>query len=99
MRISYHPGVQRDVNEVLAYYAEEGGEQLAEKFFEDLTHRLKEIEEHPQRFAFYLGKQPVRRARLRKFPHVILFRILQDRIRVMVVKHEKRHPGFGLGRR
>jgi toxin ParE1/3/4 len=37
---------------------------------------------------------------MKRFPYVILFRSVDDEvIRVTVVKHEKRHPAFGLGRR
>lgn len=36
MRLSYHPKVQRDVNEILDHYHEISGESLASQFFEDL---------------------------------------------------------------
>ena len=37
---------------------------------------------------------------MKRFPYMILFRIVgEDWIRVTVVKHEKRHPAFGLHRR
>jgi hypothetical protein len=42
----------------------------------------------------------VRRSLMKCFPYVILFRIVaDDTIRVTVVKHERRHPAFGLFRR
>lgn len=40
----------------------------------------------------------MRRASLRKFPYLILYKIRPDTIRVSVVKHEKRHPKYGLWR-
>lgn len=99
MKLSFHPGVQSDVNAILAYYDEQGGERLADRFYEDLTARFQDILEHPHRFPFYLGNQVKRRIRLHRFPYLILYRILSDRVRVTVVKHEKRHPNYGLGRR
>lgn len=42
----------------------------------------------------------VRRSLMKRFPYVILFRIVgDDTIRVTVVKHERRHPAFGIFRR
>lgn len=99
MRLSYHPATQRDVNEILDYYRTEGGDALADRFYADLMARLDDVASRPERFAPYLGHAVFRRARLRRFPHVIVFRILRDCIRVTVIKHEKRHPAFGMGRR
>jgi len=98
MKLSFHPGVQADVNAILAYYDEQGGERLADRFYEDLTARFRDILEHPQKFPFYLGNKLKRRARLHRFPYLILYRILPDRVRVTVVKHEKRHPNYGSAR-
>jgi plasmid stabilization system protein ParE len=98
MRLSYHPSVQKDVNEILEYYQQAGGEGLAERFYSELATHLKALSEHPERCPFYLGTPPFRRMRLRRFPHIIVFRILRDRLRITVIKHEKRHPAFGMRR-
>lgn len=98
MSLSLHPGVQRDVNGIMAYYRSEGGPRLADRFFEELKLRLDEIAAYPTRFPFYLGDPIMRRASLRKFPYLILYKIRPDTIRVSVVKHEKRHPKYGLWR-
>ena len=98
MNLTFHPAVERDVRGILTYYRREGGERLADRFLGELQARFAEIAEHPKRFPFYLGNRILGRATLRKFPHLILFRILPDSIRVSVVKHEKRHPNYGLWR-
>jgi len=42
----------------------------------------------------------IRRALMKRFPYVILFRVIADDcVRITVVKHEKRHPAFGIARR
>ena len=42
----------------------------------------------------------IRRALLKRFPFVIYFRFLEnDIIRVLLVKHQRRHPSFGMKRR
>lgn len=98
MNLSLHPSVERDVRGILAYYRREGGERLADRFFDALKARLEDIAAHPTQFPFYLSNGILRRATLRKFPYLVLFRILSDSVRVSVVKHEKRHPNYGLGR-
>jgi toxin ParE1/3/4 len=46
-----------------------------------------------------VAAQDVRRALMRRFPYVIHFRIVrEDTVRITVVKHTKRHPGYGRGR-
>lgn len=40
-----------------------------------------------------------RRALMKRFPYVIYFKALEDDvIRITVLKHEKRHPAYGMGR-
>lgn len=98
MKLSYHPAVQRDVNGILSYYRSESGESLADRFFDALSICLDEIARHPERFPPYLGHHRFRRAKLGTFPHIVVFRILYDKVRVTVIKHEKRHPSFGMSR-
>ncbi len=98
MRLSYHPLVQRDVNEILDHYREVSGEALAGRFFDELQACLTELLRRPTAFPFYLGHPRVRRVKLHDFPYLIVYRILSDRVRVNVIKHEKRHPRYGMGR-
>jgi len=52
----------------------------------------------PERWMIVV--RDIRRVLMRRFPYVIYFRILNDNaIRITVVKHEKRHPAYGLNRR
>jgi len=42
----------------------------------------------------------LRRAVMQRFPYVVYFRQAQaDRIRITVVKHQRRHPAYGRDRR
>ena len=36
---------------------------------------------------------------MKKFPYHILFEELEDRLRVQVVRHNSRNPGFGMRRK
>ncbi|MBI5766851.1 MAG: hypothetical protein HZA93_03600 [Verrucomicrobia bacterium] len=55
------------------------------------------IAANPTRFGFF--KDDLRRARLRTFRHHFLFRIVEAEVRVLVLRHNRRHPEFGLTRR
>jgi toxin ParE1/3/4 len=44
-------------------------------------------------------RNDIRRALMKRFPYQIHFRILPgEAIRITVVKHEKRHPAYGMNR-
>lgn len=98
MNLIFHPAVERDIKAIQSYYCKEGGEPLVDRFSAELKARFIEISEHPTRFPFYLSNRILRRATLHKFPYLILFRILPECVRASVVKHEKRHPNYGLWR-
>ena len=98
MNLRFHPGVQQDINEVLSYYAERSL-TAADRFWDDLQVRFREIGEQPERFAYIHRPRGLRRARLRRFPHLIIYYQDAAGVKVTCVKHEKRHPAFGLGRR
>ena len=97
--LTFHPLVQRDLNEILAYYEVEASAEVAARFEAELRSALASIQEHPRQFSFYLKQRCYRRCSLPTFPHLILFRENSESIRVMVLKHVKRAPSFGLRRR
>ena len=98
MNLEFHPGVQRDVNDVLAYYECEASRALADRFFVALNKQLAEIAEHPERFSPYPPNPKFLRAFVPSFPHIILFRMKRERPRIIVIKHQKQHPRRGLTR-
>jgi hypothetical protein len=46
-----------------------------------------------------LASEFLRRVNLNRFPYHFLYRIAGDHIRVLVVRHHRRHPNVGLSRR
>ncbi|MBL9156560.1 MAG: type II toxin-antitoxin system RelE/ParE family toxin [Verrucomicrobiales bacterium] len=99
MNLEFHPAVQRDVNEIMAYYMREASAALADRFYTDLLIQLARIAEHPEQFSPYPPSPRHQRAFLPGFPHVILFRMNQGLPRILVIKHQKQHPRRGLTRR
>jgi plasmid stabilization system protein ParE len=98
MSLRFHPAVQRDLNEVLDYYAEHSP-TAADRFWHALHERLAEIAGNPERFGFVDPTRGLRGVRVRKFPYLIVFYQTRDGVKVTCVKHEKRHPLRGMQRR
>ena len=96
MKVVYHPLVPRDVRRAVAYYAGVS-ETLASDFWQELLRRIEAASEHPTRFHF--DASGLRRCNLKRFPYHFLFYEKPDHIRVTVVRHHKRHPSYGTGRR
>lgn len=63
---------------------------LGDEFVESLDHLLCRIQESPALFA--VGFRGVRRARNRRFPYIIYYQVLDDRIEVIAVLHASRDP-------
>ena len=83
-RLSFHPLVQKDFNEIIDYYHDEAGPHVADRFETEFRTAIDEIKAHPRRFPFYLSQRRYRRHSLRNFPHLILYLESPDSIRIMV---------------
>ena len=97
MSIEYHPSLYAELEEVRDYY-ESQAIGLGGDFVDEFERQVLKRAAMPDRWMIVRGD--LRRSLMRRFPYVILFRCLQDdAIRVTVVKHEKRHPSFGMRRK
>ncbi len=94
--IEYHPSVMAELEEVRDYY-EKKSEGLGLAFVNELEQQLLKVAAMPTRWMIVQGD--LRRSLMKRFPYVIFFREIDGGgIRVTVVKHEKKHPAFGLRR-
>jgi plasmid stabilization system protein ParE len=96
MEVKYHPLVRRDVLEAARKYYDISP-RLAEEFNMELKATIAKAAERPLRF--HLADRDFRRANLKRFPYHFLYDVQPALIRVMIVRHHKRHPDFGLDRR
>jgi toxin ParE1/3/4 len=97
MRIEYHPSLHAELEEVRDYY-ESQSLGLGQDFVDEFERQVLKIAAMPERWM--IVRRDLRRSLMKRFPYVIFFRIIEDDgIRVTVVKHEKRHPSFGLRRK
>ncbi len=96
MKVVYHPRVRKDVAQAQRYY-DRISTQLGDDFWQELMALVDRAAKTPLRYHIY--SEPLRRANLKRFPYHVLFRTVSDGIRVTVLRHNKRHPKFGLDRR
>lgn len=93
-----HRRVVLDINEAELFYREEGGPQVADRFLDTLFRAFQEAAENPAR-AHYDVLSRCRRVNLKDFPYHFLYENYTNYIHIFVVRHDKRHPGFGLRRK
>ena len=96
MRLVLHRRVCSDVDEIMDYYARAEHPELAEDFYRELRGFLLDAARRPDRYHFFKGD--LRRVNLRRFPYHFLYRVVGGCVRVLVVRHHRRHPSYGLER-
>jgi hypothetical protein len=97
MNLIYHRSVQRDVSVVIAYYDQAGGAGLGDAFLAELLSQVQIARAQPTTFHSFQGE--LRRGDLSRFLYHFLFRCTGNTVRVLVVRHNRRHPDFGIRRR
>ena len=97
MRLVLHPKVYSDIDEIMAYYEGIATPELADDFYAELRHYMKQAAERPESFS--IRERDIRRVNLQRFPYHFLFRIAGDVVRILVVRHHSRRPTVGIRRR
>jgi plasmid stabilization system protein ParE len=98
MRLEFHPQISADISEIIRYYEQVVGPQLANEFYSELRNAFRKAGESP--LSFNIRERELRRVNLERFPYHFLFRIVADeKVRILVVRHHRRDPRVGIGRR
>ena len=97
MRVILHPKIHSDVDAIMEYYERVASRELADDFYAELREFIVQAAERPESFS--VRERDLRRANLHRFPYPFLFRIVGDALRILVVRHHRRHPSFGVHRR
>lgn len=97
MRLIHHPSSRFDVLEIVEFYRDTADATLAADFYAELLETFDKIAERPRSFQTYVGD--TRRANLNRFPHHVVFEIIDDTtIAIILVRHDHRDPENGLDR-
>jgi plasmid stabilization system protein ParE len=97
MRLEFHRLVASDISQIMSYYEDVAGQQLADEFYAELRFFFQKAAASPETFS--IRERDLRRVNLDRFPFHFLFRIVDDHIRILVVRHHGRRPSLGLHRR
>ncbi|NNE93680.1 MAG: type II toxin-antitoxin system RelE/ParE family toxin [Verrucomicrobiales bacterium] len=95
--VIFHRLVQRDMTSIQRYYRDEASDEVADRFYFAFLDLVEKALERPQRF--HPLHSDLRRANISGFPYHFLYRETSFGIRVLVLRHDKRHPSFGLSRK
>ncbi len=97
MRVEYHPAVEAELAEIRNYY-ETKSPGLGAGFIDEFERQVLAVAAAPEKWRVVTGQ--IRRCLMRRFPYVIYFRcVAGQRLRITVVKHQRRHPDLGRQRR
>lgn len=97
MRLEFHRQIASDISRIMDYYDDVNGQQLADEFYNELQGFFLKAAASPE--AYDIWARDLRRVNLDRFPYHFLFRIVRERVRVLVVRHHRRRPSLGLYRR
>src|SRR4051794_20478501 len=97
MRLILHPKLSSDIDKIMGYYEQAATPELADEFYAELRHFIDEAAKSPESFS--IRERDIRRVNLRRFPYHFLYRIVGDTVRILVVRHHRRHPAVGSRRR
>jgi toxin ParE1/3/4 len=87
---------QADIRKAAHFYQRQSP-HLGTKFTAEVEHTFSRVAENPE-----IGspmRQGARKLLVRRFPYFVMYRVLPDRVLVLAVGHQRRHPDFGLDRR
>ena len=97
MRLERHPLAHSDISRIVDYYKRAGGTDLADDFYSELRSFFDKAANSPEGYA--IKERDIRRVNLERFPFHFLYRIVDDRVRILVVRHHRRRPSLGMHRR
>jgi|SRR5882762_4174094 len=97
MRAEYHPLTTSDLNNAVMYYNRQNS-GLGDELGSEIYASIERVLAAPSQFS--IVSKGIRRCLVHRFPYAILFRVVnEDTLRVLVIRHHRRHPSFGLRRR
>jgi plasmid stabilization system protein ParE len=96
LRIVFHPRVFSEVDAIMDYYERVGGTHLADDFYAEFRLFVQDASGEPEKYNIRRGN--FRRVNLERFPFNFLFRVQEDSIRILVVRHHARRPSYGTKR-
>lgn len=96
MRVEYHPESADDLNDAVGYY-NRLRPGLGDALRLEVYAVVDRIALKPAQYRVVEGE--IRRGLVHRFPYSVLFRVAgDDLIRILAIRHHRRHHDFGLRR-
>lgn len=97
MNLEIIPQAQQDILEVARHYKQQRP-GLDEEFLEEIDDAVAEVVANPA--TFEQVRPGIRRYLVRRFPYGIYYRMPDENtVRIIVVRHHARRPGYGMRRK
>lgn len=94
-RLELHPDAVAELRAARLWYRSHD-RGIGRAFSEEYKHAITRITNDPERWPHFL--HGTRRHRLRGFPYVIAYRVTTSAVLILAVAHERRKPGYWVGR-
>ncbi len=95
MHVVRHPRLASDIRETALHYVAVSERTLL-AFWSELDVIFASIERNPR--AHHFDSCGLRRVNFKRFPYHLLYEVEEDRIFLVVLRHDRRHPEYGLDR-
>jgi plasmid stabilization system protein ParE len=96
MKVTLHPAAEQDLIDAAAFYEREGTPLVAARFVAEFKRLAALLREHPE-----IGSPRSNGRRgfsMNVFPYTVIYRASDGEIKILVVKHDRKRPGFGTRR-
>jgi hypothetical protein len=95
MEILRHPKLAEDIRNAAMHYSTISDRVLS-AFWRELDFLLISIENNPR--IHHFDPCGIRRANFRRFPYHLLYAVDENVVFLVVLRHDKRHPDYGIDR-
>jgi len=95
MEIVRHPELAADIREVAEHY-DRISDTVISRFWREVESVIASVCKNPR--LYHYDSSGLRRANLRKFPYHLLFEASDTHIFLVVFRHDRRDPEYGIER-
>ncbi|MDA0586987.1 MAG: type II toxin-antitoxin system RelE/ParE family toxin [Planctomycetota bacterium] len=84
-----------EYRDVRRWYSREASPDLADDFRAEVDRGVEMIARNPARCGFYDSEQQHRWIRLRRFPYLLIYSVIDEQtVLIVAVAHVRRSPGY-----
>ena len=95
MKLIYHPAAEAELVDAARFY-DERVKGMGTEFLDEFAQCIAEILQAPERWRIVRGDK--RRFLMPRFPCGLNYRLIGGEVRLLVIKHHRQHPAYGVGR-